>query len=388
MSLSFSRSVKFGAVRFNFSTAGIGISLGVPGLRVGIGARGAYIGGGVGGFRYRKSLNAQPQGKSQPIVAPKRVDAPQGSDDFNVIARVEHETTSVLELSDSTSDALLQSMNEQFSKVPLWPFVCVGLLVLFSLFVVVSGAWPAFLRPVVFVTFVAIAGWVYWRDQMGKLTVLFYEPDQVANDLFDCLCRELKQAATARKIKSIASTSQYADKKYSAGAGQGLRFGGARLVLGHAPGVVANVPVPVLTSDKTTLAFYPDRVLAFQGKAVGAIEYAKLSAESERVKYVESESVPGDAQVVDKTWQYVNKKGGPDRRFKNNRELPICAYSQLNISTPDGLDVRFIGSKNGGFDGLAHALSAMHAAFRRSHISGSGGVDSAARLPAKTADDQ
>lgn len=62
MSLSFSRSVRFGAVRFNFSGAGIGVSVGIPGLRVGIGARGAYVGGGIGGFRYRKSLNAQPQG--------------------------------------------------------------------------------------------------------------------------------------------------------------------------------------------------------------------------------------------------------------------------------------------------------------------------------------
>ena len=32
MGLSFSRSVKFGAVRFNFSGSGIGMSVGVPGF--------------------------------------------------------------------------------------------------------------------------------------------------------------------------------------------------------------------------------------------------------------------------------------------------------------------------------------------------------------------
>lgn len=56
MGLSFAKSVKFGAVRFNFSGGGIGVSVGVPGLRIGTGPRGAYIGGGMGGFRYRKSL--------------------------------------------------------------------------------------------------------------------------------------------------------------------------------------------------------------------------------------------------------------------------------------------------------------------------------------------
>lgn len=82
------------------------------------------------------------------------------------------------------------------------------------------------------------------------------------------------------------------------------------------------------------------------------------------MRYVESESVPGDARIIDQTWQYVNKKGGPDKRFKNNRQLPICAYSQLNLSTSDGLDVRFLGSKEGGFDALEEALAAVRAAQR------------------------
>lgn len=56
MGLSFSRSVRFGGVRFNFSGSGIGVSAGIKGLRVGTGPRGAYISAGVGGFRYRTSL--------------------------------------------------------------------------------------------------------------------------------------------------------------------------------------------------------------------------------------------------------------------------------------------------------------------------------------------
>ena len=56
MGVSFAKSVKFGAVRFNFSGGGIGMSVGIPGLRIGTGPRGAYIGGGMAGFRYRKSL--------------------------------------------------------------------------------------------------------------------------------------------------------------------------------------------------------------------------------------------------------------------------------------------------------------------------------------------
>ena len=36
MGLTFSRSVRFGAVRFNFSGSGIGVSTGIKGLRIGL----------------------------------------------------------------------------------------------------------------------------------------------------------------------------------------------------------------------------------------------------------------------------------------------------------------------------------------------------------------
>lgn len=34
------------------------------------------------------------------------------------------------------------------------------------------------------------------------------------------------------------------------------------------------------------------------------------------------------------TWLYVNKNGGPDRRFKDNRQLPILLYWHLRLLHP------------------------------------------------------
>jgi hypothetical protein len=208
--------------------------------------------------------------------------------------------------------------------------------------------------PLVLISvFAAAVGWVYWRDKMRKLTVLFFEPDQSTSDKFAALSNAASAAAAARKLRAIAMTSRYADPKYSAGAGQGLKFSSASFFLGQGPGVIANVAVPVLKAGQTTLAFYPDRILAFQGSKVGAVSYARLKVAAEQVRFIETESVPSDARVIDRTWQYVNRDGGPDRRFKNNRQLPICAYAQLNLSTADGLDVRFLCSRENGFDALA-----------------------------------
>jgi len=62
-------------------------------------------------------------------------------------------------------------------------------------------------------------------------------------------------------------------------------------------------------------------------------------------RFVEGESVPSDSQQVDSTWRYVNKKGGPDRRFSNNRQLPIMQYGVLAFSSASGLSALFMCSR-------------------------------------------
>lgn len=360
MGLRFLRSISFGLVRFNFSNKGIGVSFVVPGLGAGVAMRGAYIRGGIGQFEYRRSITAGVSGVNAPAKVARVLSHRSLVEDANVFNTLEHEDKSVLQLQDSTRDALLQSMNEQIDKRPLWPLVAAGLLALFVGLQWMT-AWPVVLNLLMFAALTAITGWIFWRDQLSKLTVLFYEPDQAGSELFDQLCDGLRKAAGARKLQSVATTSRYLDTKYSAGAGQAVQLGKAKLSLGHAPCVLANVRVPILSCDRTVLAFYPDRILAFQGRAVGSIDYATFSAVSSTIRFIEDGGTPADAAVVANTWRFVNKDGGPDLRFKDNHQLPICVYSQLTLSTKDGLDVRLIGSRQGGFDGLVGALANLGA---------------------------
>lgn len=367
MGVSFAKSVKFGAVRFNFSGSGIGMSVGIPGLRIGTGPRGAYIGGGMAGFRYRKSLGtgSRPTATAaQPALSPEQYSesAPQP----NIIATIEHEAKSVLELTDATSDSLIQSMNEQRQKTALWPFVAVVLVILLMMLRSVSNQWPEFVMPGLIALSIGFVVWVHWRDKMRKLTVLFFEPDEATTSHFEAISCGAQSAASSRRLQAVAATSKYSDTKYSAGASSGLKLTKANCATGQAPGVVANVDVPILQAAKITLAFYPDRVLAFQGKTVGAIDYAELEARNSPVTFVESGSVPSDATVTGKTWQYVNKKGGPDKRFKNNREMPLCRYNELRLTTDRGLDVYLMCSRDGGFDELVRVLQERKAIARKS----------------------
>ena len=78
----------------------------------------------------------------------------------------------------------------------------------------------------------------------------------------------------------------------------------------------------------------------------GGIPYHDFHVEQRLTRFIEDEPVPADATVVDRTWRYVNKSGGPDRRFNNNAQLPVVQYGVLVLTSSRGLNVH-LNTSNG-----------------------------------------
>jgi len=76
-----------------------------------------------------------------------------------------------------------------------------------------------------------------------------------------------------------------------------------------------------------------------QRSQYGAVSYDSLRVSYSPTQFIEDQGVPQDAQIVDYTWRFVNKKGGPDRRFSNNRQLPIAQYGLIHIQSNTGLNI-------------------------------------------------
>ena len=84
--------------------------------------------------------------------------------------------------------------------------------------------------------------------------------------------------------------------------------------------------------------FFPDRVVACDQHGYGVGQYSALQLELRRGTFVlGGESLPADAKVVDYTWRYVNKRGGPDRRFANNPHIANIAVTDVCIDSGSGL---------------------------------------------------
>ncbi|WP_262152668.1 DUF4236 domain-containing protein [Chryseobacterium foetidum] len=90
------------------------------------------------------------------------------------------------------------------------------------------------------------------------------------------------------------------------------------------------------------LYFYPTFVLMYtsnQNFAIIGIDELNLSITS--VNFTETSAVPGDSKIVRKTWAKVNKNGTPDKRFKNNYQIPVVQYGRIYLSTSTGMNEEY-----------------------------------------------
>jgi hypothetical protein len=63
----------------------------------------------------------------------------------------------------------------------------------------------------------------------------------------------------------------------------------------------------------------------------------EITAAFRAVRFTEDESIPSDTQVVGVTWAKENKDGSPDKRFRDNYQIPVCLYGEILFSTDSGV---------------------------------------------------
>ncbi len=101
-------------------------------------------------------------------------------------------------------------------------------------------------------------------------------------------------------------------------------------------------------NGRSTAYFYPGFVLVVDAARsdFALIDLKELDISYAGVQFTETERTPADAKLVGKVWAKSNKNGTRDRRFKDNCELPVMLYGELNLKTPGGLREAFMFSRN------------------------------------------
>jgi hypothetical protein len=269
---------------------------------------------------------------------------------------VEIESGDVLAMVDSSSKAMLQELNAKINNASLAPLAWV-LGVSCLLIMASSMESPAgFLGLGIMGLLVTLT---YFFDESRTAIVLLYEMEDPCNQAYQTFHDAFHLLRSSSGIWHFASSGKVLDRKYHAGADSVVRRTKIAPTSGDPPHIKTNIEVPILPVGRQRLVFLPDRLIVLDGKRAGAVEYKDLIVELGTTQFVEEGSVPQDATLIDRTWKYVNKKGGPDRRFKDNRELPVMQYEEIHFKSAAGLNELVVISKPGVGKSIKSALAAL-----------------------------
>lgn len=369
MPLFIRKYVSVGPFRFNLSKSGVGVSGGVKGFRLGLtGPRGHYVYMGRGGLYYRQQLNAPRSragrtGRTEFLgtagpVSERPVRKPtQPPDDSGVGPYEDIQSADVSQMVDATSQDIVTEINRKLALRPLFPIALIVSALGFVVLIALSASGLLFLIWAL----IAIigCGLSRYRDVVTKSVVVMYDIEPTMLGVQEQLQKAIGELASCARRWHITQEASIREKKYHAGASKAVIREPIAISSRGLPGLRSNVDIPALTAGKKMLAFTPERLLVLDKNRVGAVPYSDLEFEIKEEKLVDTEGVPSDSEVVGHTWRYVNKKGGPDRRFRNNQQLPIVRYEELHLTSTSGLNELFCFSKVGAAPLLKDAVVAM-----------------------------
>jgi hypothetical protein len=351
MSIRYRKRVQlFPGVTLNLSKSGISTTIGVKGASVNFNRTGTYLNTGIPGtgIYSRQKINARKkaprqakpggQNNSQNLQTPHR--PPKHlvpADGFTTANMLEfHQLLLTCHLS---REDLIANISKAKKRVQLWKiieWIAKGLLI--GLF----WDWFAEKRKG------CLADLSDFESQLAAAHInVNLDLDSDATDSYHELVSAYSELSRVSKIWDVTAVDSathinFENSKYPQLARKSVRFKFAQL-----PHIQSKWDaIHFENASGGDLYFYPAFLAVKDNlETFSIIDLRKIQITFETKKVIEPNHVPQGAMVVEKAWQHANKDGSRDRRFKNNRELPVCEYGQLTITSITGLQEAYLFSE-------------------------------------------
>ena len=303
-----------GGFKINLSKSGVGYSWGVPGYRITKTAKGTtrstYSIPGTG-ISYveetgKKSRSTQPVGAN--------------TLQQNSIRNIETESLNSAEINDITSDIERTILLNRLSTILI---IC-GIFALAYLPLIILSIFGIILKIIV---------------HKAGVVNLEYTLDSEKKEEYNRRIGAWQILAEGDKEWQVIQDNHVTNTKVNAGAGRNINRVICEIEKNTPFYIKANIDTIQLKLHNEVLIFLPDKVFIIKGGKVRFINYEDINIQTSQIRFVESDPVPKDAVVVDTTWLYINKSGTPDRRFKNNMQLPVCQYGVVRLTSNSGLNI-------------------------------------------------
>lgn len=375
--MKFRRRIKvFPGVRLNISGSGISTTIGVPGLSVNLGSKGTYLNTGFPGTGlYDRQRLGGPNASGSGVQSPNAGagaantgigDMPANSAspftfDHREIQSIQAELTTTPGL-QSLKQTLTECKNER-AELASAISSARGSLLLATIMVVASyilifGFFVKGLRAARQERASELADLETQLEHCVVSVDLDLTPSQQsAYQTLQAAYGELSRCAAIWDITSIGRINRVAARSIASESisRSPVRFGGRTLE-------IARTNHPVLhfsNSNGGDLHIHPGFLAIIDGaQKFGLVGLGELRVTLHEQQFNERGAVPRDARVIGYTWHKANKNGSPDRRFKENYQIPICQYGEVLLSSDTGLRESYSFSN---FQAASRFVSALRA---------------------------
>ncbi|WP_028298941.1 DUF4236 domain-containing protein [Olivibacter sitiensis] len=344
MAWSFRRRIKIMlGVHLNLSRSGISTSIGVKGASMTFGRNGTYLNTSVPllGVYNRQKLptgNSNPQ-PDYPVWQAERLD--------NIFSADVHGITSqnMQGMKEAIILARQQRQELKHDLVQIQSVLAKSKMKLTLSYILLYGfikkTIPANLKVDIEAQKEAIE---QTQEQIDKCYIqLDVELDSGFRKKYDVLVDAFQKLTTCHKIWDVTS-AHFQDRIVArSSASTVVNRRRVSFAIQSLPDIKSSFEALYFqNANGADLYFYPSFIVMHSSKSEFAIiGFDEIDLQHSYVRFTETESVPQDSKVIDKTWVKVNKNGTPDRRFKGNYQIPVVRYGEIRLRTNTGLNEEY-----------------------------------------------
>jgi hypothetical protein len=123
--------------------------------------------------------------------------------------------------------------------------------------------------------------------------------------------------------------------------------------------------VPTISKENgTKIYIFPGFLIFEESGNFAVVDPLSIEVSYFNMHFIETKTVPADAEVVGNTWTYANKDGSPDRRYSNNAPIPIANYACVRLFAAGLINEEFMVSNVELGLGFGEALDRFFGWFR------------------------
>ncbi|MGE0610061.1 MAG: DUF4236 domain-containing protein [Pirellulales bacterium] len=352
MGIYFRKSISIGPIRLNLSKSGVGASVGVKGLRLGIRPDGSeYVHAGRFGIYFRQELGSA-KGSTLSLPGDRPIYSAIG---FESVAASEIATTSPSELVDAIN--LVRHLPRYDWRVRLAAIASTVVLLPTALLVAVSNMsheWPFYVNfltlavPAVICVglFFVASQTTQWERRRRTLSLNFYLEGRFCL-AYETLVSAINRLAVCEQVWRVIGASWNHDPKRNAGSTDQVRRDLVQTGADVPEWIISNIPIPAIRIGNESYFFFPAGILVDDQYDCAFVNYADVSVCEAIEDYAElSGEHPRESTVVRWTWLHPNQDGSPDRRFSQNVQVPYCRYGKLLIHSQRGIALHLLTSSS------------------------------------------